>query len=82
MTNNQRDGMHKMWFNKERAHYNFDSMDGGCPFKAKITESAFNSFEERIDSRKIRMRSESICDHCIQPDVFYKSMSKNEKEHI
>ena len=74
--------MHRMQINKGKAHYNPNSMGGGCPFQAKIAEGGFHSFEERIDSRKIRMRSKSFFDHFSQPDLFYKSMSADEKRHI
>ena len=82
VTNNQRDGMHRMQINKGRVAYNPNSMGGGCPFQAKIAEGGFNSFEERIDSKKIRMRSKSFFDHFSQPDLFYLSMTDDEKRHI
>ncbi len=67
---------------KGRVSYNPNSMGGGCPFQAKIAEGGFNSFEERIDSKKIRMRSKSFFDHFSQPELFYKSMTDDEKRHI
>lgn len=82
VTNNQRDGMHRMQINKGRVAYNPNSMGGGCPFQAMISEGGFSSFEERIDSKKIRRRSKSFFDHFSQPELFYKSMSEDEKRHI
>src|SRR5690606_10728592 len=82
VTNNQRDGMHRMQINKGKAAYNPNSIGGGCPFQAMISEGGFNSYEERIDASKIRQRSKSFFDHFSQADLFYKSMSEHEKRHI
>ncbi|QBO58730.1 catalase [Chryseobacterium salivictor] len=82
VTNNQRDGMHRMQINKGKVAYNPNSLGGGCPFQAMIAEGGFSSFEERIDSNKIRRRSKSFFDHFSQPALFYNSMSADEKRHI
>lgn len=82
VTNNQRDGMHRMQINKGKAAYNPNSIGGGCPFQAKIAEGGFHSYEERIDASKIRQRSKSFFDHFSQPALFYQSMSEHEKRHI
>ena len=82
VTNNQRDGMHRMQINKGKVSYNPNSMGGGCPFQAMISEGGFTSHEERIDASKIRKRSKSFFDHFSQPDLFYQSMSNHEKRHI
>ncbi|MEO5967060.1 MAG: catalase-related domain-containing protein, partial [Ferruginibacter sp.] len=47
-----------------------------------ISEGAFHSYEEKIDARKIRTRSESFSDHFSQPALFYRSLSEHEKEHV
>lgn len=82
VTNNQRDGMHRMQINKGKTAYNPNSIGGGCPFQAMISEGGFNSYEERIDASKIRHRSKSFFDHFSQADLFYKSMTEHEKRHI
>jgi len=82
VTNNQRDGMHRMQINKGKVSYNPNSIGGGCPFQAMISEGGFASFEERIDASKIRQRSKSFFDHFSQPALFYQSMSDAEKRHI
>lgn len=82
VTNHQRDGMHRMQINKGKVSYNPNSMGGGCPFQAMIAEGGFNSFEERIDSAKIRKRSKSFFDHFSQATLFYNSMTDHEKRHI
>ena len=58
--------MHRMQINKGKVAYNPNTLAGGCPFQAKMAEGGFNSFEERIDSRKIRARSKSFFDHFSQ----------------
>ncbi|WP_034690325.1 catalase [Kaistella palustris] len=82
VTNNQRDGMHRMQINKGKVSYNPNSMGGGCPFQAMIAEGGFHSYGERIDSVKIRNRSKSFFDHFSQCTLFYNSMSDHEKRHI
>ncbi|SIS90167.1 catalase [Kaistella chaponensis] len=82
VTNNQRDGMHRMQINKGKVAYNPNSLGGGCPFQAKMSEGGFTSYEERIDSTKIRKRSKSFFDHFSQPALFYNSMTDHEKRHI
>lgn len=82
VTNNQRDGIHRMQINKGKVAYNPNSMGGGCPFQAMVKEGGFSSYEERIDATKIRQRSKSFFDHFSQPELFYSSMSDHEKRHI
>ncbi len=82
VTNNQRDGMHRMQINKGKVAYHPNSLGGGCPFQAMMSEGGFNSFEERIDSAKIRGRSRSFFDHFSQAELFYRSMTDHERRHI
>ncbi|PLK45576.1 catalase [Emticicia sp. TH156] len=80
--NNQRDGFMRQTINKGRVSYNPNSLAGGCPFQAKAAEGGFQSFTERIDSKKIRSRSKSFLDHFSQATLFYESQSEPEKQHI
>jgi len=82
VTNNQRDGIHRMQIPKGKVSYHPNSMAQGCPFQAMIKEGGFASFEERIDASKIRKRSKSFFDHFSQATLFYKSMTDHEKRHI
>lgn len=82
VTNNQRDGMHRMQIVKGKVAYNPNSLGGGCPFQASMKEGGFTSYEERIDASKIRKRSRSFFDHFSQPALFYHSMSAHEQRHI
>lgn len=80
--NNQRDGHMQMEIPKGQTAYFPNSIGGGCPHLAKMSEGAFHSYEERIDAKKIRTRSESFSDHYSQPALFFRSLSKWEKQHV
>ncbi|NGY38683.1 catalase [Flavobacterium sp. XN-5] len=80
--NNQRDGMMQTEIVKGQTAYFPNSLTGGCPHLAKIAEGGFHSYEERIDAKKIRNRSESFNDHFSQPALFYRSLAHWEKQHI
>ncbi len=82
VSNNQRDGYHRMQIPKGKVSYHPNSMAQGCPFQAMMKEGGFTSFEERVDGNKIRKRSKSFFDHFSQPTLFYNSMSVHEKRHI
>ncbi|WP_339885294.1 catalase [Polaribacter vadi] len=80
--NNQRDGHMQMEIPKGQTAYFPNSLSGGCPHLAKMSEGAFHSYEERIDARKVRSRSESFNDHYSQPALFYRSLAAWEKQHV
>lgn len=80
--NNQRDGHMRQEINIGRVSYQPNSLGGGCPYQAKISEGGFTSFNERIDAYKIRQRSESFNDHFGQAKLFFNSQTSTEKSHI
>lgn len=80
--NNQRDGHMRQTINSGKSSYSPNTIGGGCPFQAKLVDGGFNSFAERIDSKKIRARSQSFFDHFSQATLFYKSQSEPEQKHI
>lgn len=80
--NNQRDGFMRQQINKGRTSYNPNSLSGGCPFQAKMSEGGFTSFPEKIDAKKVRERSKSFFDHFSQAKLFFNSQSEAEKDHI
>ena len=82
VNNNQRDGHMRQTINKGKVSYHPNSLGGGCPFQAKANEGGFTSYVERIDSKKIRARSQSFFDHFSQASLFYNSQSDAEKDHI
>jgi len=80
--NNQRDGHMRQQIVKGKVSYEPNSIGGGCPFQAMMKDGGFTSHEERVDSRKIRARSESFVDHYSQAKLFYNSQSLPEKKHL
>lgn len=82
MHNNQRDGHMRQEINTGRVSYHPNSLGGGCPFQAKMSEGGFTSFNERIDAKKVRERSESFSDHFSQATLFFNSQTEVEKNHI
>lgn len=80
--NNQRDGHMRQQIDQGKTSYSPNSLGGGCPFLAKAAEGGFTSYQERIDSSKIRGRSKSFLDHFSQATLFYNSQSEAEKQHI
>ncbi len=80
--NNQRDGHMQSDIPKGKTAYFPNSLGGGCPHLAKIAEGGFESYQERIDGKKIRARSESFSDHFSQPALFYRSLKKWEQDHV
>lgn len=80
--NNQRDGHMRQEINKGRVSYHPNSLGGGCPYQAMISEGGFKSFSERIDAHKIRSRSSSFNDHFSQARMFYNSQTPVEQTHI
>ena len=79
--NNQRDGHMRQQINSGRVAYQPNSIGGGCPFQAKQAEGGFASYEERIDAKKVRARSQSFFDHFSQATLFYNSQGQAEKNH-
>ncbi|MDA3613335.1 catalase [Polluticaenibacter yanchengensis] len=80
--NNHRDAHMRMQIDKGKVAYTPNSMGGGCPYLAKMSEGGFTSHQERIDSYKVRNRSKSFLDHFSQAIMFYQSQSEPEKQHI
>ncbi|MFM0207982.1 catalase HPII [Paraburkholderia sediminicola] len=82
--NNQRDAMHRQAIHVGQASYEPNSLNGGWPKETDPAPSdgGFESYQERVDGEKIRVRSESFADHFSQAALFYRSMSEVEQEHI
>ena len=80
--NNQRDAMHRQTIHVGQASYEPNSLSGGWPKETLPADGGFESYQERVDGTKIRVRSESFADHFSQATLFYNSMSQPEKDHI
>jgi len=80
--NNQRDAQMRQTINKGKVSYEPNTLGGGSPFQAKMSEGGFHTYEERIDAKKVRARSESFHDHFSQATLFWNSQSDAEKNHL
>ncbi len=80
--NNQRDGHMRQTINTGQSGYNPNTIVNNSPVQAKAMEGGFVSYNERIDSNKVRARSKSFFDHFSQATLFYNSQSDVEKNHI
>jgi catalase len=80
--NNQRDGHMRQTINTGKSSYHPNTTGGGCPFQAKAAEGGFVSYNERVDARKVRARSQSFFDHFSQATLFFNSQSEVEQNHI
>ncbi|MGE7875771.1 catalase [Peribacillus muralis] len=80
--NNQRDGMHRMTINPGPVSYHKNSLAGNSPEPASEAEGGYAHYQEKVDGRKVRQRSESFKDHYSQAKLFWNSMTEVEKEHI
>ncbi|QNG59702.1 catalase [Bacillus sp. PAMC26568] len=80
--NNQRDGMHRMTINRGQTAYHKNSLSQNDPRPASEEEGGYVHYQEKVDGRKIRQRSESFKDHFSQAKLFWNSMTVVEKQHI
>ena len=80
--NNQRDAMHRQTIHVGQASYEPNSVSDGWPKETAPADGGFESYQERIDGTKIRVRSDSFADHFSQATLFYNSLSAPEKAHI
>ena len=82
VSNNQREGYHRMTINKGKGSYFPNSIAGNLPRPASADEGGYVHYTEKVEGRKIRERSEKFKDFFSQAKLFWNSMSAPEKEHI
>ncbi|MFC4409455.1 catalase [Chungangia koreensis] len=80
--NNQRDGYGRQTINVGQVSYHQNSLAGNTPSPANPEEGGYVHYEEKVEGRKVRARSESFNDFFSQAKLFYNSMSEAEKKHI
>jgi catalase len=78
----QRDGYGQHRIDVSPVSYHPNTIGGGCPGIASFDEGAYRHYTERVDGRKIRVRSASFKDFYSQATLFWNSMSDWEQEHI
>lgn len=80
--NNQRDGYNRQTINKGAVSYRPNSMANNTPAPVSPAEGGYEHYQEKVEGRKVRARSESFNDHFSQTKLFWNSMSATEKKHI
>ncbi|SFC25588.1 catalase [Bacillus sp. OV322] len=80
--NNQYDGYHRMTINKGPVAYRNNSLQGNYPETSTKEEGGYEHYQEKVEGRKVRQRSESFNDHYSQAKLFWNSMTDTEKKHI
>jgi catalase len=80
--NFQRDGRHRTGIARGRVSYEPNTLASGSEFRVDGGEQGFQTFEEALESPKIRRRSPSFDDHFSQATLFWNSQSTCEKEQI
>ncbi|PWA09735.1 catalase HPII [Pueribacillus theae] len=80
--NNQRDGYGRQTINVGQVSYHNNSLAKNTPSPASEEDGGYVHYQEKVDGRKIRARSDSFKDHFSQAVLFWNSMSNAEKEHI
>ncbi|WP_127488891.1 catalase [Neobacillus mesonae] len=80
--NNQRDGMHQMTIHHGQTSYHRNGLNGNQPETVPADQGGYEHYQEKIDGRKIRGRSESFHDFYSQAKLFYNSLTSHEQQHI
>ncbi len=71
-----------MTINQGQVSYHKNSLVNNTPEPARPEEGGFEHYQEKVEGRKVRNRSDSFKDHFSQATLFWNSMSEPEKEHI
>jgi len=80
--NNQRDGMHQMAIHQGQTSYHRNGLNANQPEPVPVERGGYESYQEKIDGRKIRGRSESFLDFYSQAKLFYTSLAPFEQQHL
>lgn len=80
--NNQRDGMHRMTINQGQTSYHKNRLASNDPTPVPASEGGYRHYEEKVEGRKIKARSNSFDDHFSQASMFWHSMSPIEQSQI
>ncbi|MGO4110368.1 catalase [Paenibacillus sp. YAF4_2] len=80
--NNQRDGMHQTTIHVGQTSYHRNGLNANQPAPVSAEQGGYEHYQERIDGRKIRGRSDSFLDFYSQAKLFYNSLAPYEQEHV
>jgi catalase len=82
ISNNQREGYHRMTINKGKTSYFPNTIGKNLPRPATAEEGGYVNYMEKVEGKKIRERSEKFKDFFSQAKLFWNSMSEPEKAHL
>ena len=82
IVNNQREGYHRTEINRGPVSYFPNAIGGNLPRPASTEEGGYEHYQEKVEGKKIRGRSEKFRDFFSQARLFWNSMSEPEKKHI
>lgn len=80
--NNQREGYNQMNITRGQTSYHKNALNDNQPEPASPEEGGFEHYNEKVEGRKVRARSESFKDHFSQAKLFLNSMQDHEKQHM
>ncbi|WP_163969389.1 catalase [Oceanobacillus halotolerans] len=80
--NNQRGGYHRQTINEGKVSYHNNSIGANTPTPAMKEDGGYTHYQEKVDGKKVRARSQSFKDHFSQAKLFWNSMTGPEKMHI
>jgi len=80
VTNNQRDGAHRMTINKGKVNYFPNRF--GCPGLASASEQGFVHAPTMVSGPKLRARGPKFSEYFSQARLFYNSLSSWEQQHV
>jgi len=79
---NQRDGYHRMTINRGQVAHSPNTIDDNHPRPAPAEEGGYVHYQEKVEGRKVRGRSEKFQEFYRQATLFWNSMTEPEKDHI
>jgi catalase len=82
VVNNQREGYHRTEINRGPVSSFPNAIGQNRPHPAPAEEGGYAHYQEKVEGRKVRARSEKFRDFFSQAKVFWNSMSGVEKRHI
>ncbi|MFT8322601.1 MAG: catalase [Bacillus sp. (in: firmicutes)] len=80
--NNQRDGMHQTTIHHGQTSYHNNNLNNNQPEPVPAEKGGYEHYQEKIDGRKVRGRSESFLDFYSQAKLFYNSLASYEQKHL
>ncbi|AGC50267.1 catalase HPII [Lawsonia intracellularis] len=84
VTNQQRDGNHRMQIDSTVANYEPNTVSGNWPREVQPSEhgGGFTTYKSKVEGTKVRERSPSFFDYYSQPRLFWLSQTAPEQKHI